>query len=49
MLSLSDRASKFSQVIDTDAYRTDTDHEYFSTYYGPVLNAPGRGVTYATL
>ncbi len=40
---------KFSQVIDTDNYRANTDHEYFSTYYGPILRSPGRGVTYATL
>jgi carnitine monooxygenase subunit len=40
---------KFSQVIDTDAYRADTDHEYFSTYYGPIIGSPNRGVTYATL
>jgi choline monooxygenase len=40
---------KFSQVIDTDGYRVDTDHEYYSTYYGPILRSPGRGVTYATL
>jgi phenylpropionate dioxygenase-like ring-hydroxylating dioxygenase large terminal subunit len=40
---------KFSQVIDTDGYRVDTDHEYYSTYYGPMLKSPGRGVTYATL
>jgi choline monooxygenase len=36
-------------VIDTDSYRVDTDHEYYSTYYGPMLKSPGRGVTYATL
>jgi choline monooxygenase len=40
---------RFSQVIDTDGYRVDTDHEYFSTYYGPILRSPGREVTYATL
>jgi choline monooxygenase len=40
---------KFSQVIDTDSYRVDTDHEFYSTYYGPLLKSPDRGVTYATL
>ena len=40
---------KFSSVIDTDSYRVDTDHEYYSTYYGPLLRSPDRGVTYATL
>jgi phenylpropionate dioxygenase-like ring-hydroxylating dioxygenase large terminal subunit len=40
---------KFSEVIDTDSYRVDTDHEFFSTYYGPLMRSPGRGVTYATL
>jgi len=28
---------KFSEVIDTNAYRVETDHEYFSTYYGPIV------------
>jgi len=40
---------KFSSVIDTDRYRINTDHEYYSTYYGPILRSPERGVTYATL
>src|SRR5271163_479197 len=40
---------KFSQVIDTDSYRVDTDHEFYSTYYGPLLKSPNRGVSYATL
>jgi phenylpropionate dioxygenase-like ring-hydroxylating dioxygenase large terminal subunit len=40
---------KFSEVIDTDAYRVETDYEYFSTYYGPILGSPGNGVNYATL
>jgi phenylpropionate dioxygenase-like ring-hydroxylating dioxygenase large terminal subunit len=40
---------KFSEVIDTNAYRVETDHEYFSTYYGPILGSPGNGVNYATL
>jgi choline monooxygenase len=40
---------KFSEVIDTNAYRVATDHEYFSTYYGPIVGSPGNGVTYATL
>src|SRR5215469_9809921 len=40
---------RFSEVIDTDAYRVDTDHEFFSIYYGPYLREHGQGVTYATL
>ena len=40
---------KFSEVIDTNAYRVETDHEYFSTYYGPIVGSPGSGVNYATL
>ncbi len=40
---------RFSSVIDTDGYRVNTDHEYYSTYYGPILSSPGNGVTYATL
>src|SRR5258705_920760 len=40
---------KFSELIDMDKYRVDTDHEYFSTYYGPLLRSPEPGVTYATL
>ena len=40
---------KFSEVIDTTAYHVETDHEYFSTYYGPIVGSPGDGVTYATL
>lgn len=40
---------KFSEVIDTEKYRVDTDHEYFSTYYGPLLRSSDQGVTYATL
>lgn len=40
---------KFSEVIDTNAYRVETDHEYFSTYYGPIVGSPGDGVNYATL
>jgi phenylpropionate dioxygenase-like ring-hydroxylating dioxygenase large terminal subunit len=40
---------RFSEVIDTDAYRVDTDHEFFSIYYGPYLRERGQGVTYATL
>ena len=40
---------KFSEVIDTNAYRVDTDHEYFSTYYGPIVGSPSNGVNYATL
>ena len=40
---------KFSEVIDTDKYRVETDNEYFSTYYGPLKSSNNRGVTYATL
>ncbi len=40
---------KFSEVIDTESYRVNTDHEYFSTYYGPSMRSPKPGVTYATL
>ncbi len=40
---------RFSEVIDTDAYRVDTDHEFFSIYYGPYLRESGQGATYATL
>ncbi len=40
---------KFSEVIDTNDYRVETDHEYFSTYYGPIVGSPGNGVNYATL
>jgi phenylpropionate dioxygenase-like ring-hydroxylating dioxygenase large terminal subunit len=40
---------KFSEVIDTNAYRVETNHEYFSTYYGQILGSPGNGVNYATL
>jgi phenylpropionate dioxygenase-like ring-hydroxylating dioxygenase large terminal subunit len=40
---------KFSEVIDTDAYRADTGNEYFSTYYGPIIGAKNAGVNYATL
>jgi phenylpropionate dioxygenase-like ring-hydroxylating dioxygenase large terminal subunit len=40
---------KFSSVIDTDAYRVDTDNEYFSTYYGPLIRSRSEGVSYATL
>jgi phenylpropionate dioxygenase-like ring-hydroxylating dioxygenase large terminal subunit len=40
---------KFSEVIDTNAYRVEADHEYFSTYYGPIVGSPGNGVNYATL
>jgi choline monooxygenase len=40
---------KFSEVIDTYGYRVDTDHEYFSTYYGPLVGSPNHGVNYATL
>ena len=31
------RIRSFHEVIDTDSYRVDTDHEYYSTYYGPLL------------
>ncbi len=40
---------RFSEVIDTEAYRVDTDHEFFSLYYGPYLRESGQGATYATL
>jgi nitrite reductase/ring-hydroxylating ferredoxin subunit len=40
---------RFSEVIDTDAYRVDTDNEFFSIYYGPYLRESGQGATYATL
>jgi phenylpropionate dioxygenase-like ring-hydroxylating dioxygenase large terminal subunit len=40
---------RFSEMIDTEAYRVDTDHEFFSIYYGPYLRARSQGVTYATL
>jgi len=40
---------KFSTVIDTDDYRIDTGHEFFSTYYGPFLGEQHGGVTYAAL
>jgi choline monooxygenase len=40
---------RFSEVIDTNRYRVDIEHEYFSIYYGPLIRSPGQGVTYATL
>jgi choline monooxygenase len=40
---------KFSELIDTEKYRVDTEHVYFSTYYGPLLRSQAPGVTYATL
>lgn len=39
----------FSEVINTDKYSADVDHEYYSTYYGPLLRSRENGVTYATL
>jgi len=39
----------FSEVIDTDKYSADVEHEYYSTYYGPLLRSHENGVTYATL
>ena len=39
----------FSEVIDTDKYIVNTEHEYYSTYYGPLLRSPNPGATYATL
>jgi phenylpropionate dioxygenase-like ring-hydroxylating dioxygenase large terminal subunit len=39
----------FSEVIDTDNYSADISHEYYSTYYGPLLRSREMGVTYATL
>ena len=49
MLSLPDRASEIFVGVDTDSYRVDTDHEFYSTYYGPILRIAGHSVTYATL
>ncbi len=40
---------KFSEVIDTDTYSADTSHEYFSTYYGPIIGRKDAGANYATL
>lgn len=40
---------KFSEFIDTDKYQSHTEHEFFSTYYGPYFKPRGAGVTYATL
>ena len=39
----------FSEVVDTDHYTVDIEHEYYSTYYGPLLRSQEAGVTYATL
>lgn len=39
----------FSEVIDTDSYSADISHEYYSTYHGPLRNAPEYSVNYATL
>ncbi len=39
----------FSELIDTDQYSADIGHEYYSTYYGPLLRSAENGVTYATL
>ncbi len=39
----------FSEVIDTDSYSADISHEYYSTYHGPLRNAPQYSVNYATL
>jgi choline monooxygenase len=39
----------FSKLIDVDNYKVETDHEYFSTYYGPIRQSRENGVTYATL
>ncbi|HLI79104.1 MAG TPA: aromatic ring-hydroxylating dioxygenase subunit alpha [Candidatus Binataceae bacterium] len=39
----------FSELIDTDKYSVDTEHEYYSTYCGPLLRSREPGVTYATL
>ena len=40
---------KFSELIDTDAYSSDTGNELFSTYHGPIIGIPGASVNYATL
>jgi len=40
---------RFSELIDTDAYRSDIANEYFSSYHGPLIGVPGAGVNYATL
>ncbi len=40
---------KFSAVIDTETYSVDTTNEFFSTYYGPLINSRVQGVHYATL
>lgn len=40
---------KFSEMIDTDTYSSDTANEFFSTYYGPIIGAKNAGVNYATL
>jgi choline monooxygenase len=39
----------FSEVINTDKYRADISHEYYSTYNGPLVRAPQISVNYATL
>ena len=39
----------FSRLIDVDAYTVNTEREYLSTYYGPIAESRGAGVTYATL
>ena len=40
---------KFSELIDTDAYSSDTANEYFSSYYGPIIGVSNSGVNYVTL
>ena len=40
---------KFSEMIDTDAYKEDTAQELFSSYHGPIIGAPGASVNYVTL
>ena len=40
---------KFSELIDTDAYSSDTANEYFSSYYGPIIGVSNNGVNYVTL
>jgi len=40
---------KFSEVIDTEAYTSDIANEFFSSYHGPIIGAPGASVNYATL
>ena len=40
---------RFSELIDTDTYSSDTGNEFFSSYQGPIVGVPGASVNYATL